>query len=653
MKQEAMQDLFNRELSQSESYNESELKGNRVQAEKYYQGAPRGDELEGRSAIQSLDVADQVNAIWSQIQKAYTGMVVEFPPMSEEDEAQAQAESDYVKLEFDRNAGWTVLNESVFDALLKRNGWLKVWVEERTIENTETINTQDAAALGFALQPKVAGELVEVIDVDGARRTIKRTVTKRKLKIKAPNPKDMRFSSDCADPNLKGIRFIAEREYYTRSELLEMGYPKSVVMDLPASVELDDENTQTTPEASAGAQPELETIECWDAYLMLATKPGKEAMLTRGFIAATHLLEDEPVEMHPYCTGSVLPYPHRVAGQSMFDLLAMVQDSKTFTLRQWMDNLNNGNNNRVGVVEGEVNMDDILESKPNGVVRMLSAQSIFPFPFNDVGPSCQQALDYFDNIRTERGGAAVDLMRGEMQVAQSSALAAAGEFASKELMSEFYATNLVNSLIRSGFLLVHETMRRYMGGQMGFKRRGRWETTNPGDWPEREAVKVVAGLSNSGREERLAGLSQVIQSIMSMLQAGLGGIITDAGKLYAAQSDWIRTRNLGDPAEYLIDPDSEEARQTAKQKDEQQQKEKREVMAAQQAQLDRVEQLERWKTEVEYKYKYFDTQMDTQAKEAQISADAIEAAERQAIELTKVGVDAARPTNPGGGTGAN
>lgn len=632
MTKDDIEGIFRAELASADAYNQSELDNNRSLAMQYYTGQPRGDELPGRSKVQSLDVADQVNAVWAQIQKAFSGIVVDFPPMSQEDEQQAEAEGDFVQHSMNESNAWRVMNLAVFDALLKRNGWLKVWVDEDTVEIRETISKADPVVVGMALAEQ-EGQTVEITDEDESQINIVRTLTRRELKFRAVDPRRMRFSEQASEPDLSDMRFVSEEEYFTRSELVEMGHPKELVWELRAQRDMEvDDGAPPQTEPAEAAQEGAQTIRCNHCYLQLATEQGGTTRLYYGFMADETLLSYEPVEIRPYVTGSAIPMPHRVSGQSMFDLLREVQDSKTFTLRQWMDNLNIANNTKLVCVKGEVDMQSALNSRPGGVIMVESPQAVTPILSPDVGPSCQAALDYQDNIRTERGGAALDLMRGEMQVAQSSALAAAQEYSAKEQMALFYTANIVHSLVRGAFLLTHETMRLYMPGTIRIKRRGEWAETDPSQWPARRTVKIVAGMSNSDKLERVAGLTQVIQQQMALIQAGAEGVLTDYSKLYGSMADWIRTYNLGDPSEYLINPLSQEAQQAMQAKAQEAQQQQQQ-MAQMQA---KVEEFERWKHASELQFKYYAENLDAERDEAKITAQAVDNAESNAIEMVKL-----------------
>jgi hypothetical protein len=64
-----------------------------------------------------------------------------------------------------------------------------------------------------------------------------------------------------------------------------------------------------------------------------------------------------------------IPMPHRFYGRSVSELVEDVQLVKSTVMRQLLDNMYLTNNNRVAIMDGMVNLDDLLTSRPGGVVR--------------------------------------------------------------------------------------------------------------------------------------------------------------------------------------------------------------------------------------------------------------------------------------------
>ena len=104
-----------------------ELIESRAQALKAYMGKPIGNEVEGNSTVQSMDVADAVHAILSQIMPVFgTDSLVQFEALGEQDEEQARTESNFCNnIVMERNNGFILFETLLKDALLSRTAPLK------------------------------------------------------------------------------------------------------------------------------------------------------------------------------------------------------------------------------------------------------------------------------------------------------------------------------------------------------------------------------------------------------------------------------------------------------------------------------------------------------------------------------------------------
>lgn len=147
----------------------SDLSSQRSKAMEYYLGEETldGDMVppKDRSKAVSTDVSDTIEGLMPSLMEIFASGddVVEFEPVSQEDEEAAQQETDYVNHVFwHKNHGFMTLYSMMKDALLQKNGIVKVWWEEKEVEETETYIglTDDVVAL-MAQDPDI--EIVEDI----------------------------------------------------------------------------------------------------------------------------------------------------------------------------------------------------------------------------------------------------------------------------------------------------------------------------------------------------------------------------------------------------------------------------------------------------------------------------------------------------------
>ena len=86
--------------------------------------------------------------------------------------------------------------------------------------------------------------------------------------------------------------------------------------------------------------------------------------------AGNQILENEIVDCAPFVSITPVPMPHKFFGLSVADLALEAQKIKTNILRGMLDNMYLAINGRYFAVDGQVNLDDLLASRPGGVVRI-------------------------------------------------------------------------------------------------------------------------------------------------------------------------------------------------------------------------------------------------------------------------------------------
>lgn len=118
-----------------------------------------------RSAAVSTDVADTVEGLMPSLIEIFTSgdEVVEFTPVGPEDEEAARQETDYINHVFmKRNPGFLILYTFLKDALLSKNGFVKVWHEEREVEDIEEYEDLTDVELAMLLDdPEAEVEILE------------------------------------------------------------------------------------------------------------------------------------------------------------------------------------------------------------------------------------------------------------------------------------------------------------------------------------------------------------------------------------------------------------------------------------------------------------------------------------------------------------
>jgi hypothetical protein len=604
---ELKQAVYN-EIFQAEGYETDELAAMREDALNYYNQSPGvAPSAPGRSAVRSGDVADMVEAVTAQIMPSFEGQDIgHFEPMSEDDVEQANSESDavnYVVLR--QNNGFYEIQQAIKDALLLRNGFLKVYLDEKLDTRTEKYDMLTEMQWGQLNMSAV--ENIDQVDnghtVEGGERddmpgfyeaTVTIKTTERKIAVSSVDPVNMSWSQGWDSIYLQECPFVSEREWCRRSDLVEMGYNKDLVASLPPGGYIGTdagENARSRDNSGLaydGQEPSQDLIEKHECYIRIDKNGDGIGELLKVVVASNVLLEWEEAEYVPYASGSPFVYPHRFNGLSLYDKLKSVEDAKTSAIRQLLDNQNHANNSRVGYVEGMVNEDHLTNSRPGGGVAIESPDALVPFPFTDVGPSCINTLDYLDKQRAERGGASLDMVQPEAQIAGDTAHGVERQMTAKEQMAALFTRCLADTLVKTAFELTHLAMRLYVTEPMTFRVNSAFIEVNPANWAPRERVVIQAGLSNAERMRKRAQIEAVIADQQGLVQAGLDGIMVTPQNMYQARADWFKVTNAGDISKYYTDPTSDEAQQAAAGKAEQAQQ----AQAYQQSLVDMQKEVE-------------------------------------------------------------
>lgn len=579
---------------------QDDLVGEREEAMDYYFGRrPTKPGLQGRSTAISTDVADTVEALLAQIMPTFASdTTATFEARGEEDERQAQMESDtcnYFIME--KCSGYKQFYEAIKDALLLKNGVMKIWVDEREeLEITEHPPIDDEIIAVMAAQAQGEVYIEQLPDAT----IIKEVRQKRDLRIEAVPMNDFVIDASQKDQDLSRAKFVAQKCILTQTELIEMGIAPEIVAELPAyniDTQVDNlsRNQTDMEEQYDYYEPSMKPVEVWECYMRIDFDGDGLAELRKILYNTNAILSNEIAPWIPYASGTPFINPHRWIGISVYDKLKEVADQKTIFLRQYQDNMVHQNNRRLSVVESQTNMTDAINSRPGGIVRVKSQGAVQEIPVSDIGPSCITALNYLDKIRTERTGASLDMQSEGLPTGNDTAHGVERQMSFKEQLAGMITKTLAETMVKQVYLLTHKTLRRYFPGAIQLNRNGQWAETDPSQWGNREHVSIDVGMSMGERLRKAASLQTVLETQTALIQNGFGGILCDASKIFNTVMDFCRMSGLDNPIQYWIDPTSPQAQQTAMQ---QMQSAQRQAQGQQQTQ-DRIINLEQYKVQSE------------------------------------------------------
>ena len=416
------------EITDSLGYMGDTISQQREQAMEYYYGLPFGNEVEGRSQYVDSTVQDTIEWIKPSLMRVFASgdEMVKFTPHGPEDVKMAEQASDYVNYVFTKdNPGWEIMYSWFTDALLSKNGIVKVWWDEYEEEEREEYKGLDEIGLQ-ALLMKGDVEVVEHSEYDNDFGEVEHDIViKRKSydgKIKVENVPPTEFLISREAKNIQDARFVCHRVLKTLSELREMYPDKDLDHEELGSGEEDELSFSSERleryafdksanywegwgnPVGGSAEDGLRTYWLHESFLKTDFDGDGITELRKVCTVGSTVLENDEIDNIPFVSLTPVKIPHKFFGLSMADLVMDIQLMKSTLMRNLMDNMYNQNFGRYAVLEGQANLDDLLTQRPGGVVRVKSPNAVMPLTTPPLEPYSFQMLEYLDGVRESRAG---------------------------------------------------------------------------------------------------------------------------------------------------------------------------------------------------------------------------------------------------------
>ena len=533
MDSEQIKGILDNEIDNSIGYIETETTELRRKALDFYLRNPYGNEVEGRSQIVTGEVAEAVDGALPQLIRVFTTTedIVSFEPQSPDDEESSKQATDYCNWVFYReNDGLLILHNWFKDALLQKVGVVKAYWDAKEDVNKETYKNLTEDELVLLLSDpsiEVVSQNVEMMDygVDQMGMPIQIPMYDVKVKkvkkygcVKIENVPPEEFLISKSARTIEDSPFVAHRRLMTRSELRAMGFKKSVIEGLPSYDDL-----QFTPERvarfSQGEQPDenisldpaMQVIEVYECYIRIDSNDDGIAELRKILYAGSEILDDEECDVIPFHALCPIPIPHKFFGQSLADRTMDIQLIKSTVTRQMLDNLYLTNNARLGIVDGQVNIDDALNATPGGLIRMKSAGAIAPIEVPSVTGQAFPMLEYMDQVQAKRTGVSDQQQGLDPDVLNNvSATAIAAMMKSNSGKLELIARIFAETGVKSLFKGIMHLLGKYQDQAKIVRMRGKFVTFDPRTWTNQYDVAINVGLGSGDREQKLAMLQMIL-----------------------------------------------------------------------------------------------------------------------------------------------
>lgn len=619
MSEDQLRAITDQEMRQAVGWFSGKLAAQRQKAMAYYLGQPTLDltppEVEGRSSVVSPDVRNTIESMLPQLMVKFAGSerVVEFEPQKPGDEQKAEQATDYVNhVLHTHNPGERIIYNWMKDALLSKNGIVKVWWDDRKEEKREEYRNlndvelaqlmdddevevieqksypdeddaekrqqalqQLAQQLEQATQAAQAGDpqaqqavmalQQQMAQIQSAPPVLAYDVACRRTRIsgcvKVENVPPEEFLISRKAKSIQDASFVAHRVARTQSDLISMGYKNvdqisgddqatALNMERIERLGYDDElaylqaDTLSTPDDS---QRVIWVTEC---YVRCDYDGDGISELRKVVRAGNQILENEIVDCAPFVAITPVPMPHKFFGLSVADLALEAQKIKTNILRGMLDNMYLSINGRYFAVDGQVNLDDLLASRPGGVVRVKQpgAAGRLDQGMGDsqLGMSMMETMQGFledstgwtrynqgsdgDSLNNTATGVNIVTNRADMRL---------------DLIARNFAEGF-----RDLFRLILKLVSQYCDKEAFIRLRGTWVNVDPREWRNQFDCTVNVGLGTGNRDQQVAHLMALLQQQQMGLQIGTA----TPENVYQSQAELVKALGFKSTDKFFSDP---------------------------------------------------------------------------------------------------
>lgn len=442
-------------------------------------------------------------------------------------------------------------------AMLMQDSTLEVKSHKQYVDEQMTADAlrawesqaQQAQMAGQPAPPKPGPVILHDLDVE-------KTDDEGHLCIKVIPPEHCYVHVDTPDWTLNDCPYFEIRQQKTIAELRAMG------LDVPLDISDDEAAPQHEDNARDrfGENRNFEDDQIgvmrkvWARMIWVDADAGEEEQEKYYCIVVgrTILFAEECERIH-VISMTPQPLPHRHIGMSIAETVEDIQRIRTAVTRGGLDNLYLANNGR-HAISSSVNLDDFLDARPGGVVRMLDDSKpaeghimplTHPFAFDSIIGS----LEYFDQVRQNRTGASRYFSGTDANAINKTA---GGTIALQNMasMRVEHIARMMAPAVEHLFSIVQELLQKHKNKPLSIKINGTWTPVDPQAWRTKRDIRISVGVGAGNKESMLQNLGNLFGAQMQLAPMGLAG----PAQIHSTVIEMAKLAGFSNPAKFWLDP---------------------------------------------------------------------------------------------------
>jgi hypothetical protein len=402
---------------------------------------------------------------------------------------------------------------------------------------------------------------VEVVAADTDEMGLYTIEVKRKkeygcVKYKVLAPEQCKVSHSLNVVSVTEADFFQHWDWVSLSSLRESGYKiDDDVNDGEASDYTEWLRSQQADSPNYGEEgysndPSMRKVKCkWTWIRYDKNKDGK-AELLYVISVGREILFTDGADIIPVASISPSPSPHRHNGMSVADGVMDLQLLKSTMLRGYFDNLYLTNNGRYAI-SSRVNLSDMLQSRPGGVIRVDGDPNgaIMPLVHPQAGASILQGIEYIDTLRENRTGVTRYNQGIDANSLNKTASGITQIMSASQQRIELIARVFAEG-VKSLFWITHKITKQNATQPEVIRLRNEFIPIDPREWKTRNDLTISVGLGNGNKDQQLMHIQTIIAAQAQGMQIG----VATPQNIYNALIKLTENAGFKDTESFWTDP---------------------------------------------------------------------------------------------------
>ena len=360
---------------------------------------------------------------------------------------------------------------------------------------------------------------------------VRRTKKNAQVRIYNVPPEEFLINRDAK--SIADSRFVAHQVLRTLSDLTAMGYENVDDLtsdDIQAAMSIErieritfnDETGWQSGANEMPGDPSQKQIWVTECYMKVDADGDGIAEWRKITRAGNRLLDNVECDGPPFVSITPVPLPHQFFGLCPADQAVEIQKQKTAVMRAILDNLYLSVNGRYFAVDGQVNLDDLLTSRPGGVVRMKQPNMAGRLDQGSADAAgSYQLLDYLELQKEQRTG----LMRNTQGVnpdAMNQTATGINIMTNRaDSRLELIARQFAETGVKDLFKLILKLVSQHQDKATQIRVAGKWISIDPRAWRNQYDFTINVGLGTGNKDQEFQHLMALIQSQQGAMGAGI------------------------------------------------------------------------------------------------------------------------------------